>query len=112
MDTYLVIFEQAGEGCDYTIGCGTLVIEVKALSMMTAMIAAFDKWGWRPDYDNWDGEQAMESVKIYKVSEMNETLFEEHRTRVQDIQRKSKETDDLAMKRKLFEDLKKELGEA
>lgn len=35
---FLVIFMQEGEGCDYTIGCGTRVVAIEAVSLEAAAL--------------------------------------------------------------------------
>ena len=75
MAKYLVVFEQAGEGCDYTIGCGTHVDIIHASNMDAAFREAMEDIGWYDylehpeDYeeDPWGYENHMESVKVYRV---------------------------------------------
>ena len=87
--SYIGILHQAGEGCDYTIGCGTKVLYTSALSMKEAFNIFVDHQGWKDWLDEIeyhtenplrDLEFALDSMTIYEVGvtdkgEMYETFL-------------------------------------
>lgn len=73
MAKFLAILDQAEEGCDYTIGCGTAVHLIEADSYDEAFeILKNDRW---PDYESGEcdinyianGEGSLESVVLYQI---------------------------------------------
>ena len=68
MSKLLVILRQRGEGCDYTIACGTKVIEVPSdLDGLDAV-----KWLEEKIRDDYSGEQALAWAQIVEVSNSRE----------------------------------------
>lgn len=58
---YVAVLTQAGEGCDYTIACGTKVVDLDATSPPAAVEAAKElAHGYR-------GDNALKSLKILAV---------------------------------------------
>ena len=66
MKNYKVYLKQAGEGCDYTIGCGQIVITIEAESMKDATIQL--KEIIADEYN--DDETKLEKVKLYEISKV------------------------------------------
>lgn len=102
---YLVVFKQAGEGCDYTIGCGVKVGFVKADSAAEALAKLME-----PDYDP-DGATGMEWVRVCALGsdDNGETWKEWAKARRADI---AKANEAAARKKEEaeYERLKKRLG--
>lgn len=75
MSKFIVVMEQAGEGCDYGIGCGTQVHFVNGKDVAEAF-EHFKKASYLETYDNGvenpsyvvDGEGALASVTIYEIT--------------------------------------------
>lgn len=75
MPNYVCIMHQKGQGCDYTIGCGTKVKTLEAPNLTEARSAVIkllymDEYfdgSANPDY-YLDGEQALKSWILYEVS--------------------------------------------
>ncbi len=75
MPKFIVVMEQAGEGCDYTIGCGTAVHIVSGKNVAEAF-ERFKKVSYLESYDNGecdpsyvvDGEGALSSVTMYEIT--------------------------------------------
>lgn len=84
MKKFLAVFKQAGEGCDYTIGCGIAVHEIEAENREKAFEKAMKGMGWWDYYvhpgsyderDLWPDEEKMKSVAIYEIKDENHTMF-------------------------------------
>jgi len=87
MTEFVCILKQKGEGCDYTIGCGTVAYSFEAADYDAAFEKVKLDFGWDDiedeDYTAADvedrfitGENALESFVIYKVKNKMETLLE------------------------------------
>ena len=66
---YVAEVEQRGEGCDYTIGCGTavsVVMEAESLEEVTAKVLA--EW---PPWSSY-GERDIARVTIYEVAAVHD----------------------------------------
>lgn len=104
MKQFLIIIYQAGEGCDYTIGCGLSVSTYEAASAEEA----FNKWADDHDMDDSgmaeyyiNGEGALESVQIYEIgSEDNEHLWRQfvkmREQQIRDAKNQAKKDAELA----------------
>jgi hypothetical protein len=69
MTRYLAIVNQRGEGCDYTIGCGTavsVVMEAETIEEATARVLA--EW---PPWSHY-GERDIARVTIYEVAAVHD----------------------------------------
>lgn len=118
MAKWLGVMIQAGEGCDYTIGCGYRVVEVEADSEKDARVKLskalyLDSYidrdsGEDPSY-YIDGEGALESVKIYKVAKEIDLmpLLEKAQERFN----KAEEDEEKNKRREEYEKLRKEFGD-
>jgi len=120
MAKFVAVLEQAGEGCDYMIGCGTKVHVFEADDMAAAFELLKHKAGWS-DYEMpgespsylISGEGELASAVIYEVAQDDggasftdwlgaaSNKAEQHEAEVT-----------LAAKRAQLRKLKEELGEA
>ena len=80
---YLVITQQAGYGCDYSIGCGTSVEEVTADSAEEAFSKMVDGTDWYQEEGCWKynspgGEHEFSSIWVVPAPELNEHLWGVH----------------------------------
>lgn len=67
MKTYIAYLKQAGEGCDYTIGCGRTVIDISANSMDEAQQKLVEIIA-----DNYSHDETMlKTAVIYEVLQLN-----------------------------------------
>ena len=112
---YLIIKQQAGYGCDYSIGCGTSIDSIEANSVE----GAFDKMVKGEDWDCEDGcwkynapggEHELASIWIIPAPELNDHLWPKHIEKMNkfwsDKSKAEKEAAELAE----FERLKAKLG--
>ena len=86
MITFYAHLEQAGAGCDYTIGCGHKLVRLKAKTHMEAEreIMAYDGDGegyGGPYY--LTGERTLESVTILEVTHVHNVPLNVYRDNLQ-----------------------------
>ncbi len=114
---YIAVLHQDGEGCDYTIGCGTRVEYTEAESMKEAFENFSKDLYWADiieDHEGYDGnplagEMQLESMTIYQVGvtddgEMYQNLFnmlEAKANSAAAIQRRKDEAELERLQRKL-----------
>lgn len=65
---YIAILHQAGEGCDYTIGCGLNVIELQSSNQMDAINELTRMIEGDEDNGSYTGERQLENVDLYEIS--------------------------------------------
>lgn len=63
MKTYKAYLAQAGEGCDYTIGCGLRVIDINAASLDEAKIKLIEEI--KENYSQ--EERQVDKVELYEI---------------------------------------------
>ena len=81
--------EQEGEGCGYTIGCGTSVSKVEAESKEEAFMKEMTAMDWvdpenyAADWNTppWEGDQEISSVVVYEIADEDGQLFEDYATK-------------------------------
>lgn len=98
-----LVMTQKGTGCDYTIGCGTRVVGLKATTLEAAREEAkkvFADFGCSGDRD-------LAAADIVEVKEDAMPLLHEF----QEGERRVQNEADMAAKRAQLEKLKRELGE-
>ncbi len=64
---FLVLFKQAGEGCDCTIGCGVRAVTVFAVGHPEALDQAVASH-FGEEFDPDGTERAMSWVKVYEIA--------------------------------------------
>jgi hypothetical protein len=75
---YMIVKQQNGEGCDYTIGCGISVEIIEAGSIQEAEAIALypNGEGSKADiFEDCDGNY-IKSIRIFKVSDCHEVDVE------------------------------------
>lgn len=92
MKTYKAYLFQEG-GCDYTIGCGCKVVDIKATTMEEAKKEILEII----DYYSIDN---LDSVEIYEISEVFEVDLDEIKNNIE------KEEDNIKFMQKELEELK------
>jgi len=119
MAEFIYIMKQAGEGCDYTIGCGTVAFSIEAPDYEAAFQKIKEDWGW-DEYESGDytseeitnyllnGERSLESFVIYEVKDKKESMYDTYVSDLIDRQSGLKEANETAERRKQYESLKKE----
>ena len=107
--------KQAGEGCDYTIGCGHKIVRLEAKTLMEAEreIMANDEEGDGDGYGSahyLTGEAKLESVTILEVTRAHRVPLNVYRDNLQRHEEAKaaakKEAEELAT----FERLQKKFG--
>lgn len=120
MPHFVYIMKQRGEGCDYTIGCGTVadVIEADDYNDAFAQIARGRGWDEYADEaytaddieDIYRGEYSLERLTIFEVSSSVDGLYDDY---FQALIRARKGLDEDKAKeerRRQYEELQKEFG--
>ena len=69
MNSYIVILKQAGEGCDYTIGCGRTFKMINAPDDDNAKEQAKEILEYHGSLYP-DGERALEEFALFKIDSM------------------------------------------
>ena len=113
---FLAIFEQKGDGCDYTIGCGTRVIEFEASNIAEALHQVGRLDDAAPDYSlgyfgaEEGGESEMKRVRVVAAEDCRQldliAIYAERRCRAQHAQRDAQDEAD----RREYERLKQKYG--
>lgn len=138
MKQFLVVKRQAGEGCDYTIGCGVKVELVQAESLHAAFFKVVDlrhDWeaslkeeiknleesdeieGFLHDWLTYlppiEGESALSEIDIYEVTVSLDAipLIKAVRTDVQLMMADVKRSSKEDKEFKLYQELKKKFGD-
>ena len=91
---YKAYLKQAGEGCDYTIGCAQTVIEIDATSMEEAKQKLTDTIIEDYSYD----ERMLDSAELYECNEVfampvDEIYAKKEQLEQQEQQRKQEEAE-------------------
>lgn len=109
---YKAYLKQAGEGCDYTIGCAQTVINIEANNFQEA----YDELKYIISEDYSDDECLIDYVELYEISnislidvqeiynEIDEKNQLEEQKRIEDKERKEFER----LKRKYGKDFKRD----
>lgn len=106
MKIYKAYLNQNNEGCDYTIGCGKTVIDIKASSMEEAK----KKLAEKIVEENSDDETLLQSAEIYEIEQvfrMDVISIYQEAKRLRDEER-DRETSEK--EKKEFERLKAKFG--
>jgi len=108
---FIALFEQEGEGCDYTIGCGMKWQFVDAADAQ----AAFDKLS--AEWDSYPACDAVNETKEYACVTLLEVRFNDRgtyfavwRSLLENRLKRENEADEFRRKSDEYERLKKELG--
>jgi hypothetical protein len=122
MYKFICIREQAGEGCDYTIGCGMDYAECEADSFEEAFEKFKPMFGW-DDYEDGgydyeylqemaDGraEFALASCVIYQVADERDNMYKDWLDAVVAKAGAEEEDKEAAARRQQYEELRKEFG--
>lgn len=77
---YLIVKQQSGYGCDYSIGCGISTEFVEAESAEEAFSKMADGTDWMQEKMSWEydspgGEHALASIWVIPAPELNEHLW-------------------------------------
>lgn len=107
---YVVLFTGAGEGCDYTIGCNRdwQFYNCETLEELKEQINEY--------YDDHSGEDTIEEVEIYEVTDCNYIWKEmvkekaEKERKEKELAKKRKAEQKEAEEKELFEKLSKKYG--
>jgi hypothetical protein len=89
---FVAVLKQAGDGCDYTIACGTEVVTLDATTADEAVVAA------RTLLREYQGERGLESMQILALagsfSAPVDTWYREFNSEAQDaVNAKQRRTD-------------------
>ena len=112
---YLIIQIQEGDGCDYSIGCGTSADFIEANSPEDAFGKMVKGTDWECEEGCWKynapgGENALDSIWVIPAPDLNEHLWPELATKMNkfwsDKSKAEQKAGDLAE----FERLKSKLG--
>lgn len=132
MKTFLVVEEQAGEGCDYTIGCGTRAYKVQAESLDALVeriqslraLSEGEVYGrgakklseeerqLRERSSDWTdrGERERDSVTIYEVGALYEVPLAEWRAAEDAAAAAAQVAEKERQERDTYEKLQKKYG--
>ena len=102
---FFAYIEQAGEGCDYTIGCGCVLYPLKAQTYEEALKEIWDQHGGPSDRDDLVHYVIIEAAAVHEVPDDPAVLAEK------EDERRLAEDAAKAARRAEFERLKKEFGE-
>lgn len=113
---FLAIFEQKGDGCDYTIGCGTRVIEFEASNIAEALHQVGRLDDAAPDCSlgyfgaEEGGEREMKRVRVVPVEACHQldliAIYAEQRRLAGQVKRDAQDEAD----RREYERLKQKYG--
>lgn len=101
---YYAYLKQKGEGCDYTIGCGNILVKIEASSDKEAV----EKLS-KNIKENYFDEQELSSVKLFKeeIPFDLKKVYSEMKDEKERLKKKLQNIKD----REEFERLKKKLGQ-
>lgn len=102
MKTYKACLNQ-GDGCDHTIGCGIVVVDLKATNYddaMTELVLLI-----KEDYDP-DSERELESAELYEIEKVEPINVKEIYQWMEDHKRKQQQMEKEEKDKKEFERLK------
>ena len=106
MKKYKAHLCQHGEGCDYTIGCGHAVIDLKAQNIEDAKIELADRI--RDSYSSM--ETSLESAVIFEISDEFELNVTEYYKELERKRREEERAYREQKEREEFERLKQKYG--
>ena len=121
MPEFVCIMKQKGEGCDYTIGCGTVAYSFEAPDWNAAFQKVKEANGW-DEYETDDysasevndrfihGEYALKSFVLYQVESKLENLLEIYVDNLIRNKISKEEDEDTKARRAQYEELQKEFG--
>lgn len=112
---YMAILSQ-GQGCDYTIECGTKVIELKAKNKADALIE-LNRMMTGPEGDGYDveytiegGDGDLDTVTLLEVSHREKVDLSVWKRQIKDARKKVKESQQEKEERATYERLQKKYG--
>jgi hypothetical protein len=106
---YLVLVEEHGEGCDYTIGCGKTWEYMDLPIDLDEAFEAANKWA----YDTYeDGESSIFQVHVIIAGEVHDAEYTAYRKKREAAAEAGKQEDADAVERKEYERLKEKYGDA
>jgi hypothetical protein len=78
MRKFLLVLKGKGEGCDYTIGCNTLVDEVEGYTPHEAFVKWYKDWKGIEDFDEINiNTDEFSSVTLYEIVDTSEINLEQ-----------------------------------
>lgn len=98
---------EQGCGCDYTIGCGKLLVELKETSFEGAQEELWGEYGCR---HYLGGEADLASIRVFQASEVRAVNLVEWKTRLAEQEKAEKAARDAAKDRAEYERLKAKFG--
>lgn len=102
---YKAYLNQAGEGCDYTIGCAQTVIDIEASDLGEAKIKLMGKIA-----DEFIDEFALESAQLYEINEVVDIDVDDIYSRREEFMRNEELRQQEEFERQEYERLKKKYG--
>jgi 2,3-bisphosphoglycerate-independent phosphoglycerate mutase len=102
---YKAYLKQDGEGCDYTIGCGQIVIDVEASNIEDAKLQLY-----KEIEENYTGESELELCELYEIKQVVVCNLKEWYKRIEDADYAIKQQEIEAIEREEFERLKAKFG--
>ena len=99
---YVAYLTQKGEGCDYTIGCGILLIPIDA----TNMDEAKDKLS-EIILEEYFDDTELKKAEIFEINQYFDMPVKEIYKKKEEFERLKKEKDKDEKERKLYDELKK-----
>lgn len=106
MKTYKAYLNQGG-GCDHTIGCGIVVVDLEATNYddaMTELVLLI-----KEDY-NPDSERDLESAELYEIEKVEDINVKEIYQWMEDQEERQQLIDKEVMDKVEFERLKSKFG--
>ena len=113
---FLLIIKQKGEGCDYTVGCGTRLYEFGADTHALAAKLALKKLadcGFLPSEDcGMRDDRMLDKHYLFELNEqtMLPTGYDEELSRLTELDREATVKEQQAKDQAEFERLRKKLG--
>jgi hypothetical protein len=102
---FIAVLTQAGEGCDYTIGCGIKVIDLEsenfndAMEELTSLIQ-----------EEYTGDISLSSAILYKVESKENMNLSEIYSKKEEAQNLRKDSELESKEREEYERLSKKFG--
>lgn len=103
MKRYVLIFDQSGEGCDYTIHCGTATeewVETEGLDPLVYVKARREYYG----------HESVEKARLFEIAREIPVPLSEWEKAEERARRASEEAEAEAAERAEFERLQKKFG--
>lgn len=105
---FIAYLKQAGEGCDYTIACGELLLKLEAQTLADA-ITELQRLCLGTSEELWDDvhySQTLKSVILYEILNVEELPIKEWYAETQEAQQQYKCAEQIEIDRAKYERLK------